>query len=82
MTSQSNVPSYNFSISLPPSYNDVLMNDELEKNKLKKNKQNTKVLPSEKTFIQSMKLSIRLKKTICYYFYADSLKGKCYPLMV
>jgi len=37
----------------------------------------TKVgLPSDKTMQQAVKLSIKLVKPICFYFYVDSLKGK------
>lgn len=34
------------------------------------------VLPNEKTLMQACKLSIKLKKPICFYFYLDSLRGK------
>lgn len=44
-------------------------NPDSNKNKL--------TLPSAKTLMQSAKLSIRLNKPICYYFYTDSLKGNC-----
>jgi len=37
---------------------------------------NKLTLPSTKTLLQATKLSIRLNKPICYYFYADSLKGQ------
>jgi len=37
----------------------------------------TKVgLPSDKTMQQAVKLSIKLVKPICFYFYIDSLKGR------
>ena len=35
------------------------------------------VIPSDKTLQQASKLSIKLSKPICYYFYIDSLKNKC-----
>jgi len=37
----------------------------------------TKVgLPSDKTMQQAVKLSIKLVKPICFYFFVDSLKGR------
>src|SRR3989344_4614826 len=33
-------------------------------------------LPSDKTMQQAVKLSLKLTKPICFYFYIDSLKGK------
>jgi hypothetical protein len=33
-------------------------------------------LPSDKTLQQSVKLSIKTSKPICFYFYVDSLKNK------
>ena len=33
-------------------------------------------LPSDKTMQQAVKLSIKLVKPICFYFYVDSLKGR------
>lgn len=35
------------------------------------------VIPSDKTLQQASKLSIKLSKPMCYYFYIDSLKKKC-----
>jgi hypothetical protein len=36
----------------------------------------TKVgLPTDKTLQQSVKLSIKLVKPVCFYFYVESLKG-------
>lgn len=35
------------------------------------------VLPSDKTLQQAAKLSIKLGRPICFYFYIDSLKKKC-----
>ena len=40
-------------------------------------KKSTIVFPTEKTLLQAFKLSLRLTKPICTYFYVDSLKGKC-----
>lgn len=34
--------------------------------------------PTEKTLLYAFKLSLRLTKPICTYFYLDSLKEKCY----
>jgi len=34
-------------------------------------------IPSDKTLQQATKLSIKLSKPMCYYFYIDSLKKKC-----
>jgi hypothetical protein len=34
-------------------------------------------IPSDKTLQQASKLSIKLSKPMCYYFYIDSLKKKC-----
>ena len=33
-------------------------------------------LPSDKTMQQAVKLSIKLSKPICFYFYVDSLKSR------
>ena len=33
-------------------------------------------LPSSNTLSQAAKLSIKISKPICFYFYIDSLKGK------
>ena len=41
------------------------------------NAKNKLTLPSTKTLLQATKLSIRLNKPICFYFYTDSLKGNC-----
>lgn len=41
------------------------------------NTKNKLTLPSTKTLLQATKLSIRLNKPICFYFYTDSLKGNC-----
>lgn len=35
------------------------------------------IFPTEKTLLQALKLSLKLTKPICTYFYLDSLKGKC-----
>ena len=35
------------------------------------------VLPSDKTLQQAAKLSIKLSRPMCFYFYIDSLKNKC-----
>ena len=41
------------------------------------NSKNKLTLPSTKTLLQATKLSIRLNKPICFYFYTDSLKDNC-----
>jgi len=39
---------------------------------------NTKLaLPDAKTLLQCAKLSIKLSKPLCFYFYIDSCKGGC-----
>lgn len=35
------------------------------------------VLPGNNTLIQATKLSIKVSKPICYYFYVDSLRDNC-----
>lgn len=35
------------------------------------------VLPSSNTLTQAAKLSIKLSKPICFYFYIDSLRDNC-----
>jgi hypothetical protein len=34
-------------------------------------------LPDPKTLLQCAKLSIKLSKPLCFYFYIDSCKGDC-----
>ena len=39
---------------------------------------NSKIsLPNEKTLVQAAKLSIKVSKPICFYFYIDSCRGAC-----